>query len=103
MLELKRRYYPDPWGRPSEGDVAAVEAITIEEIRDTSNDCSGRTEPSLAVAGQIDWAAAKDLVGELLADWKPISADEAADGERGVRTRHLAHQVESNTKSGCLP
>ena len=22
MLELRRRHYPDPWGRPSEGDMA---------------------------------------------------------------------------------
>jgi predicted Zn-dependent peptidase len=92
MLELKRRYYPDPWGRPSEGEVAAVEAITIEEIRGHFQRLFRPNGTIIGVAGQIDWAAAKDLVGELLADWKPISADEPTDGERGVRTEHLAHQ-----------
>src|SRR5688500_5027180 len=33
MLETRRRHYPEPWGRPSEGEMGALEAITIEEVR----------------------------------------------------------------------
>src|SRR4029077_7370648 len=32
MLELRRRHYPDPLGRPSEGNLQSLEAIGIEEI-----------------------------------------------------------------------
>jgi predicted Zn-dependent peptidase len=91
MLELKRRYYPEPWGRPSEGDEAALEAITIDEIRGHFQRLFRPNGTIIGVAGRIDWAAMKDLVGELLADWKPIAGEEPTDGERGVKIEHLAH------------
>ena len=33
MLELRRRHYPDPWGRPAQGDLPAIEATTIDDVR----------------------------------------------------------------------
>lgn len=92
MLELKRRYYPDPWGRPSEGEEAALEAITIEDIRNHYQRLFRPNGAIIGVAGRVDWAAMKDLVGELLSDWKPIEGDEPGDGNRGAKTEHLSHE-----------
>ena len=33
MVELRRRHYPDPWGRPAHGEQAALEATKIADIR----------------------------------------------------------------------
>ncbi len=44
------------------------------------------------MSGRVDWAAVKDIVGELLADWKSSDADEPGDGQRGVKNEHLDHQ-----------
>ncbi|MDH3718306.1 MAG: insulinase family protein, partial [Planctomycetota bacterium] len=33
MMELRRSHYPDPWGRPHQGDMPGLEAITIDDIR----------------------------------------------------------------------
>jgi predicted Zn-dependent peptidase len=92
MLELKRRYYPDPWGRPSEGEQPALEAITIDEIRGQFGRLFRPNGTIIGVSGRINWAAIKDLVGELFADWKPVDGDEPGDGSRGVKIEHLAHE-----------
>ena len=48
MLELKRGYYPDPWGRPSEGEQKDLETVTIDEIR---NHFQQRFQPRGAIIG----------------------------------------------------
>ncbi|HEY2761856.1 MAG TPA: pitrilysin family protein, partial [Pirellulales bacterium] len=91
MLELKRRYYPDPWGRPSEGELQSLEAISIDEVR---NHFQKQFRPGgtiIGVAGRIDWQALQDLVGELFADWKPAPLETPTEGERGTKIEHLAH------------
>ena len=92
MLELKRRYYPDPWGRPSEGEEKDLEATTIDEIR---GHFQKRFQPNgaiIGVAGRIDWQALKDLIGELFADWKSISTETPIEGKRGVTVEQLHHE-----------
>ncbi len=59
MLELRRHQYPDPLGRSSHGQAAALEAIGIREIRDYF---AGHYQPRgtiLGVAGQFDWENAQ--------------------------------------------
>jgi len=54
MVELTRRCYPDPWGRPSEGNLADLERITPDSVRQF---CAERIRPQgaiLGVAGRID-------------------------------------------------
>jgi predicted Zn-dependent peptidase len=92
MLELKRRYYPDPWGRPSEGDQPSLEAISIDDIRRQFQAFYQPRGTIIAVAGRVDWKATVDLVGELLADWKPTKVKEPIDGARGTTAEHLSHE-----------
>ena len=33
MIELRRRQYPDPWGRSSHGEEASLRAVTIDDVR----------------------------------------------------------------------
>jgi predicted Zn-dependent peptidase len=92
MLELKRHYYPEPWGRPSEGEHDALEAIAIDDVRRHFQQLFRPNGTIIGVAGHIDWPAIKDQVGRLLADWKPAELDEPADGRRGVKIEHLNHE-----------
>src|SRR6185437_11641825 len=32
MLELRRRHLPDPWGRPSQGEQAALESMSLADV-----------------------------------------------------------------------
>jgi predicted Zn-dependent peptidase len=92
MLELKRRYYPEPWGRPSEGEQPSLEAITIDDIRRHFQRLFRPNGTIIGVAGRIEWTAMKDLIGSLLADWKVAVEEEPGDGARGVKIEHLHHE-----------
>ncbi len=91
MLELRRRHYPEPWGRPSEGDMASLEAATIEEIRALYGKRYRPNDTIIGVAGQIDWESLVDLVGGLFGDWKQAPDAVVNSGTVGVRVEHLHH------------
>jgi len=89
MIELKRRHYPWPWGRPSQGELGALSAITIDEIR---SQFAGRYQPNgaiLGVAGRFEWPRLKDTVAELLGAWEPGDRPEIVEQPRTRRHEHL--------------
>lgn len=93
MVELRRRHYPDPWGRASTGDLAALEAISIDEIEAFVGHHVRPNGTIIAVAGRIDFDEVKQQIGELFADWKP--ADEPplqTAGQDTVSSEHIAHE-----------
>jgi predicted Zn-dependent peptidase len=91
MLELKRRYYPEPWGRPSEGEEESLGAISIEAVSEHFQRLFRPNGTIIGVAGRIDWPRLKELVGELLANWKPVAVEEPPGERRGVKIDHLSH------------
>ncbi len=92
MLNLRRRHYPDPWGRPSEGEMTALESIAIDEIRQNYTDTYRPNGAILGVAGRVDWDRLVDLVGGLLGDWKPHVTGEPITGQRGEQVGHIDHE-----------
>ncbi|MEX2139498.1 MAG: pitrilysin family protein [Pirellulales bacterium] len=92
MLETRRRHYPEPWGRPSEGEMTALEAITIDEVREYYRGLYRPNGTILGVAGNIDWPLLQDLVGNLFSEWKPIDLPPVATGNRGAKLDHLSHE-----------
>lgn len=91
MLELKRRHYLDPWGRPSEGEIEDLEAATIDDVQSHYRQLFRPNGAILGVAGHVDWEPLKDLVGQLLADWQAIERPEPPSGARAPETEHLHH------------
>ena len=92
MLELRRRQYPDPWGRSSHGEQEALEAIGLDQIRDY---CARHYHPNgtiLGVAGNVNWERLKDHVGRLFDDWSPQSAPEATTGRALPKREHVHHE-----------
>ena len=92
MLELKRRHFPDPWGRPSTGSLAGLEAVTNDHIRNFLEPHYQPRGAVLGVAGRIEWNSLCDLVGELFADWAPRSHETQAETEGGKCHDHLHHE-----------
>jgi predicted Zn-dependent peptidase len=92
MLELRRRHYPDPLGRPSEGTLASLEAIKIDEIRRQYERYYRPNGTILGVAGRIDWKRLVDLVGGLLGDWQPAERGDVQPVARGSKVDHLPHE-----------
>ena len=92
MLETRRRHYPDPWGRGSEGEMAALESITIDEVRNFYRRHYRPNGAIIGVAGHIDWPLLVDLIGNLLGAWRSMEAAPPLTGERGTRVVHLPHE-----------
>jgi predicted Zn-dependent peptidase len=82
MIELRRRRYPDPWGRSSHGDEAGLRSATIHDVREFH---AARYRPGgtiLAVAGNFDWQRLCDHVDQLFGDW-PATALSEPPGSNG--------------------
>lgn len=93
MIEVQRRHYADPWGRPSQGDVEAVEAITLNEI---CRQFALHYRPNgaiLGVAGRFEWEELKATVESLLGDWEPRDVPEIVEGRPGTSLDHLASET----------
>ena len=80
IYELRRRHFPDPWGRPSPGTIADVEAITPDMLRAFHR---SHYQPRGAILVRrrrtFDWHHLRDSVGRLFEGW------EAAGRSRPLR------------------
>ena len=91
MIELRRRHYPEPWGRPAQGEQKALEATTIADIRRQFQRYYRPNGTILGVAGRFDWPRLKDLVGELFGDWPPGQPDAIDESPAAGRYQHLPY------------
>jgi predicted Zn-dependent peptidase len=71
MIELRRRQYPDPWGRSSHGEEKSLRKVTIDEVRKFHATHYRPGGTILATAGNFDWQRLCDLVEQLFGDWAP--------------------------------
>jgi predicted Zn-dependent peptidase len=93
MLELRRSHYPDPWGRPQQGDMAGLEAIDIDNVRQHFAASYRPNGTILGVAGRFDWDKLVDFVKGLLGDWPRADLDEPPTGELNIVNRHINHDT----------
>ncbi len=91
MIELRRRHYPQPWGRCSQGEQQAIQAITMEEIRRHVRAHYRPNGAILGVAGNFSWDALKDTVGELFGDWPPGAATAVVERPPAREDTHLPY------------
>lgn len=92
MQELRRLHYPHPWGRRSQGERAALESISLDEIQAQYKKCFRPNGTILSVAGKIDWPRVRDAVGELFADWPAVDTDPVVETPRSARRNHIQHE-----------
>lgn len=92
MIELRRHHYTDPWGRPSQGEQAALETISIDEIRAFHQEHYHPGGAILGVAGRVDWPALLETVGRLFGDWRPVDAEPIRESRPKAGVTHLPLQ-----------
>ncbi len=69
MVELRRRFYRMPWGRPHQGDREALQCIRHQEIVEFWEQFYRPDGCIIGVAGRVDWEKLVGWIGELFADW----------------------------------
>jgi len=99
MLELRRRHYPDPWGRPAQGEKEALEAITLDDVREHFGRCYRPGGAVLGVAGRFRWEELKDRVGTLLGDWSAGQTVPVVERPSQRKYEHL-HYDSNQTQIG---
>lgn len=84
MIELRRRRYPEPWGRSSHGDEPGLRAVKLGDVRTFHAQHYRPNGSILAVAGNFDWQRLCDHVERLFGDWATAddSAPVASNGEQ---------------------
>jgi predicted Zn-dependent peptidase len=92
MLELRRRHLPDPWGRPSQGEQAALEAMSLADIQNYFQRVYRPNGAVIGVAGKIEWESLKDEVGRLLGDWPRGGELTVREQAPVVQREHLHHE-----------
>jgi predicted Zn-dependent peptidase len=75
MQALRQKAYGDPWGRASQGTVAAIESIQLADVQQFFETNYRPQGTVLAVAGKFDWQQLQDDVAELFGDWQGAPAE----------------------------
>jgi len=93
MHALRRRTYPEPWGRSSCGTQRGLAECTLADVR---QQWSGYYRPNgaiLGVAGNFDWPQLVDRVEGLFGDWPPsrIPAGQNQAHRQGEAENFPAH------------
>jgi predicted Zn-dependent peptidase len=92
MIELRRRRYPDPWGRSSHGEEASLRAAKIDDVRQFHQRHYRPGGTILAVAGNFDWRRLCDLADQLFGDWQPNELAEPAGTNGRPAGNHIKFQ-----------
>jgi predicted Zn-dependent peptidase len=74
LLELRRRFYGEPFGRSTEGVLEHVSRLSLQDIRNFYNATYQPTDAVIAVAGKIDWEPLKQHIELLFGDWPAVPA-----------------------------
>jgi predicted Zn-dependent peptidase len=91
MIELRRRHYPDPWGRPSQGRAESLQSANAANVQDFFATNYQPTGTILAAAGNFDWKRLVDHVEQLFGDWVPTKTSEPADAKAANGAPHIPY------------
>lgn len=92
IQELKRRAFPAPWGKPTDGELDDLPNIDIESVEAHYQQHIRPNGAILAVAGDVRWDDVLADVQAAFGDWKPRLAPEVVVGACGERLVHMPVQ-----------
>jgi predicted Zn-dependent peptidase len=94
IYELRRRHFPDPWGRPSPGTAAGVAGLTPDDLRRFLQETYRPNGAILGVAGAIEWPRLRDAVGRFFGSWKPRPEPRVAERPGGPARDHIVRETQ---------
>jgi len=92
MLELVRRCYPAPWGRPAEGTLEDLENITPQTVRDQFCKCVRPQGAILGIAGNVTLEQVLPVLETAFRGWEGANEFALKTGDRGVYRDHISHE-----------
>jgi predicted Zn-dependent peptidase len=93
MVELRRRYYPQPLSKDRLGKAEDIEALTIDAVRAFHRRQFHPNGAILSVAGNIAWEPLKAQVERLFGDWKPSNRPELTPETHSPESSHIPKET----------
>ena len=103
IYELRRRHFPDPWGRPAHGTPEGIRNTTPDDLRAFHRAFYRPNGAILAVAGAIDWPTLKESVGRLFGDWEPKPEPIVGSRPVGPRRDHILKETQQTQIALAYP
>jgi len=91
LAALRLLHLPAPWGMPTEGITADLEATTSDDVRQFVDRRMQPTGMIVTIAGRIDWDDFLRRIDDLFGDWTGVPAEAVATGPRGAFIGHVPH------------
>ena len=94
VYELRKRHFPEPWGRPAPGSADGVSSMTAATLRKFYRTTYRPNGAILGVAGAIDWPRLRDVIGRLFGDWKTQPDPRLREKPAGPRRDHITRETQ---------
>jgi predicted Zn-dependent peptidase len=94
IYELRRRHFPDPWGRPSPGTTEGVMSLSPDQLREFFQKTYRPNGAILGIAGAIDWPRLRDTVGRIFGDWQSQPELQVGEKPGGPRRDHIFRETQ---------
>jgi predicted Zn-dependent peptidase len=93
LIELRKLHYPPPLGNDRRGTPETIEALHGKDVRAHYKKLFQPKDTILSVAGNVEWAPLKDLVGQLFGDWQGSGAPPLDIGKSKPQTAHMEKET----------
>ncbi len=88
---LRQHSYAAPWGNSSDGELADLPAITIDDVRSHYQQFVRPDEAILGIAGNVDLNQIRNTIEAAFGHWKSGSVPELAIGTLPPSPCHIEH------------
>jgi predicted Zn-dependent peptidase len=89
---LRRCSFDAPWGNPSSGTLADINAITSDDVRHHFETHARPQETIIGVAGNISAAETADSIEAAFGSWKGGEGSEITTSPRESSPNHITHE-----------
>jgi predicted Zn-dependent peptidase len=93
MVELRRRYYPQPLCKDRLGKAEDIEGLTIDAVRAFHGRHFHPNGTILSVAGNVQWEPLKAQVERLFGGWKPSARPEVKPEPHAPESSHIQKET----------
>ena len=98
---LRKRLYPDPYGRSTTGTMESVQAIQLENIQNHVKNFYVPDQAILSIAGKIDFNEVQTMVDELFGSWQGTVQQGLTEHPPAEGHHHIEHDS-SQTQIGIV-
>lgn len=93
FLEMKKRFYPEPYSRSHYGTAETLAAVTPDDVRKYHAERFRPNGAILSVAGNVEWEPLKDLVGSVFGGWAGTASPVTPGTPPAVTYTHLPKET----------